>query len=60
MAVVTVKVSNEERTLKEKHLMDDRIELYKDDPELKGFVEQAVNHFDGPVDDVTVVINICW
>lgn len=59
--IVTVKVSNEEKTLKFKHLMVGAdIRASNDDPTLHKLVEDAVKNFDGPVEDVQVILNMTW
>lgn len=60
MTVITVKVSNEERALKEKHLIDKSDDEYKGNAALEKLVREAVENFNAPVDDVTVIINIPW
>ncbi len=59
--IVTVKVSNEEKTLKYKHLiMETDIKASTEDPTLKGLVEAALTNFDGPAEDVQVILNMTW
>lgn len=59
--IVTVKVSNSERTLKEKHLLvSEDIKAHRDDPTLLSLVNQAIKAFGNEVEDVQVNINMTW
>ena len=59
--IVTVKVSNDERTLKQKHLMIGAdIKADRNDPTLTHLVEEAIKNFNGAQDDVQVIINMTW
>lgn len=62
--IVTVKASNSERTLKEKHLLhtspEAEIKLSHDDPTLSQLVQDAVKHFGEKPEDVQVIISMTW
>jgi hypothetical protein len=61
MMVITVKVSDSERALKEKHLVtDEDIQLNNDDPTLSNLVATAIKNFGGKPDDVQVIISMTW
>lgn len=59
--VVTVKVSNSERTLKEKHLMlDHKIMADRNDLTLRALVDDAIKTFGDNHEDVQVIISMTW
>lgn len=59
--VITVKASNSERTLKEKHLMIGAdIKVSHDDPTLSQLVADAVKNFGEKPEDVQVIISMTW
>jgi hypothetical protein len=59
--VVTVKVSNSERTLKEKHLfVGADIKASHLDPTLSKLVQDAIKTFNGETEDVQVIISMTW
>lgn len=61
MIVVTVRVSNAERTLREKTLIaDEDVQLNKEDPLLKNLVAATVKNFGEQADDVNLTINMVW
>lgn len=59
--IVTVKISNDERTLKQRHLIIGAdIKADRSDPTLCHLVEEAIKNFNGAQDDVQVIINMTW
>lgn len=59
--VITVKASNSERTLKEKHLMIGAyITVSHEDPTLSQLVNDAVKNFGEKPEDVQVIISMTW
>ena len=63
MTVITVKVSNNERSLKEKHLImedEQQIQVSKEDVLLNRLVQDAVKNFNDTPEDVTVNISLPW
>jgi hypothetical protein len=61
MTVITVKVSNSERSLKEKHLTtDEDIEVSHNDPMLRNLVGVAIKNFGEQPDDVQINISMVW
>jgi hypothetical protein len=59
--VITVKVSNSERALKEKHLMiGAKILADHSDPTLLKLVEDAIKSFGQGHEDVQLIISMTW
>ncbi len=61
MIEISVKVSNEEQTLRTKHLdYSEDIVLSKDDSKLNEYVEKTVKDFKGVPEDVVLNIKMVW
>lgn len=61
MIEITVKVSNEEKRMTKKHLVDGHgIQLDRGDPTLMALVEEGVKEFVSAVDDVKIIITMVW
>jgi len=56
MIEITIKVSNDEKTLKKKILVDSgEVILKREDPFIQSIVKEAVNEFHDPVEDVILL-----
>jgi len=60
MIELTIKVSNEEQRLVQKHLLYDDLHLSKDNPVLLEKIKIAVESFKGTVEDVVVKVKMLW
>lgn len=60
MIELTVKVSNEEKRMTKKHLIDEGIMLSRDDPTLIAYVHESTTEFASDVDDVKLIITMVW
>lgn len=60
MIELSVKVSNDEQTLTQKHMVYETVTLSVDDPTLLSLVKQAKEAFGENVEDVVLKIKMTW
>jgi hypothetical protein len=59
---VAVRIANEDQTYTQKFLLQEveAFSISKEDPELQKMVNETIQNFKGPVDDILVKIKFTW